>query len=77
MRIVLLTIGSRGDVQPFVVLGVELKARGHEVVPAAGAEFRSLADRPVPALEALPAGFAESVLRDPKVRAALRPGPSI
>ncbi|WP_405812806.1 glycosyltransferase [Streptomyces sp. NBC_01390] len=44
-RIVLLTIGSRGDVQPFVMLGVELKARGHEVVPAAGVEFRGLADR--------------------------------
>ncbi|MBE1601805.1 hypothetical protein H4687_007934 [Streptomyces stelliscabiei] len=29
------------------------------------------------ALEALPAGFAESVLRDPTVRAALRRGPSI
>ncbi|MFF4806071.1 glycosyltransferase [Streptomyces sp. NPDC001351] len=41
-RIVLLTIGSRGDVQPFVVLGVELKARGHEVVLAAGVEFRGL-----------------------------------
>lgn len=80
MRIVLLTIGSRGDVQPFVVLGVELKARGHEVVLAAGAEFRSMADRAglgFRALEALPAGYADSVLRDPKVRAALRRGPSM
>ncbi|MEH0415500.1 glycosyltransferase [Streptomyces scabiei] len=80
MRIVLLTIGSRGDVQPFVVLGVELKARGHEVVLAAGAEFKSLADRAglgFRALEALPAGYADSVLRDPKVQAALRRGPSM
>ncbi|MCL6731506.1 glycosyltransferase [Streptomyces neyagawaensis] len=38
-------MGSRGDVQPFVVLGVELNARGHEVVPAAGAECRGSADR--------------------------------
>lgn len=31
MRILLLTLGTRGDVQPFVALGRALKERGHEV----------------------------------------------
>jgi UDP:flavonoid glycosyltransferase YjiC (YdhE family) len=30
MRVLLSTIGSRGDVQPLVALAVELKARGHD-----------------------------------------------
>ncbi|MFD0483188.1 glycosyltransferase [Kineococcus sp. GCM10028916] len=34
MRITILAMGSRGDVQPAAVLGVELLHRGHEVVPA-------------------------------------------
>ncbi|HAN31602.1 MAG TPA: glycosyltransferase, partial [Myxococcales bacterium] len=31
MRVLLTTIGSRGDMQPFVALGIELRDRGHEV----------------------------------------------
>jgi sterol 3beta-glucosyltransferase len=31
MRILLLTAGSRGDVDPFVALGQHAAARGHEV----------------------------------------------
>ena len=31
MKITLITIGSRGDVQPYVALGVGLKAAGHVV----------------------------------------------
>src|SRR5437867_3212303 len=34
VRIVLLAVGSRGDVQPFVELGVGLEAAGFEVVVA-------------------------------------------
>jgi len=32
MNITILTIGSRGDVQPFVALGVGLKEAGHRIV---------------------------------------------
>lgn len=32
MRVTLATLGSRGDIQPMVVLGAELRRRGHEVV---------------------------------------------
>ena len=30
-RILIITIGSRGDIQPFIALGKGLKAAGHEV----------------------------------------------
>ena len=30
MRITMFCIGSTGDVRPYIVLGRELKARGHE-----------------------------------------------
>jgi len=39
MRIVILTAGSRGDVQPFVALGRGLKADGHEVTLATARTF--------------------------------------
>lgn len=42
MRVLLSTIGSRGDVQPLVALGIELRALGHEarfVVPPDFAEW--------------------------------------
>jgi UDP:flavonoid glycosyltransferase YjiC (YdhE family) len=43
MRIVLLTYGSRGDVEPFVALGKGLQCAGHNVRLAAPALFEGLA----------------------------------
>ena len=40
MRVLLSTIGSRGDVQPIVALGSELKALGHEVMLCVPPDFR-------------------------------------
>jgi vancomycin aglycone glucosyltransferase len=40
MRVLLSTIGSRGDVQPLVALAVELKARGHQVRMCVPPDFR-------------------------------------
>jgi sterol 3beta-glucosyltransferase len=37
-----LTIGTRGDVQPYIALGVGLKAAGHEVTIATLGEFKAL-----------------------------------
>src|SRR5215467_2083822 len=62
MRITILTIGSRGDLQPYVPLGIGLKAAGHEVriashaafadiVQPFGLEFFPLAVDPMKALE--------------------------
>jgi sterol 3beta-glucosyltransferase len=43
MRALLLTVGSRGDVQPFVALASRLRAAGHEAVLAAPALYGGLA----------------------------------
>jgi UDP:flavonoid glycosyltransferase YjiC (YdhE family) len=43
MKVLLLGLGSAGDVHPNVALGVELKRRGHEVVLVAASVFRDLA----------------------------------
>ncbi len=42
MRIVLLALGSRGDVQPFVALGKGLRATGHTVRVATHGDYESL-----------------------------------
>lgn len=39
MKIVILTVGTRGDVQPYVALGVGLQAAGHTVTVATTARF--------------------------------------
>ena len=41
MNVTILTIGSRGDVQSFVALGVGLKEAGHEVTLATGKGFEA------------------------------------
>lgn len=44
MHVTLITVGSRGDVQPFVALGVGLRRAGHTVRLATHGIFRSLAE---------------------------------
>lgn len=43
MRILLMSLGSRGDMEPFLALGAELKAEGHVVGYCMPAQFESLA----------------------------------
>lgn len=43
MKVLMLTGGSRGDVQPFIALGCALKTSGHEVVIAGPAAFAAVA----------------------------------
>jgi len=45
VKFCILTIGTRGDVQPYIALGLGLKAAGHEVIIATLAEFNSLVDQ--------------------------------
>lgn len=42
MKIAFFTLGTRGDVQPYAVLGRALKLRGHEVVLSTAKNFESL-----------------------------------
>jgi len=44
MRVLLSTIGSRGDVQPLVALALELRALGQEVRPCVPPDFRDWID---------------------------------
>jgi sterol 3beta-glucosyltransferase len=44
MRALLLTVGSQGDVQPYVALAGRLRAAGHDVVLAAPAVYQGLAN---------------------------------
>ena len=44
-RIAIATIGTQGDVQPYLSLAVALKARGYSVVLGAPADFEDLVTR--------------------------------
>src|SRR5688572_14248681 len=43
MKIVLMSFGSRGDIQPFIALGLALQKRGHSVNLAAPIDFEAQA----------------------------------
>jgi sterol 3beta-glucosyltransferase len=45
MRVLLLTIGARGDVQPFIALGQRLKQNGHDVALCTNSSFSSFVER--------------------------------
>ncbi|QHF21668.1 glycosyltransferase [Rathayibacter sp. VKM Ac-2762] len=55
MRITVLAVGSRGDVQPMVVLAAELRERGHDVLVAAPDDLVPMAS--ALGLDAVPLGF--------------------
>ena len=41
MRVTIMSVGSRGDVQPYVALGLGLQAAGHDVILATHDDFRA------------------------------------
>jgi len=43
MRVILVSVGTDGDIFPYVGLGAELRTRGHQVTLAASAHYESLA----------------------------------
>ncbi len=45
MHVILLTIGTDGDILPFVGLGSTLRQRGHRVILASSEDYRGLATR--------------------------------
>lgn len=42
MKIALLTLDTRGDIQPYAVLGKALKQRGHDVTLSTAKNFETL-----------------------------------
>src|SRR5262245_42497594 len=61
MNVLLIAIGSHGDVHPFVGLGIALKARGHRVAIVANGLFGPLIQRV--GVEFVEMGTAEEFLR--------------
>ena len=70
MKILLQTLGSRGDVQPFVVLGQELQKRGHDVVVSATAEFAAMIEAAGLRTSCLSISY-EALINTPEMKAAL------
>lgn len=61
MKIVLLTLGSAGDVHPFIGLGIALRQRGQQVVVVTNPQFESRVR--AAGLEFVPAGTLEDYQR--------------
>ena len=70
MKILLLTFGSRGDVQPFVALGTSLRARGHDVTVTTGRGFDEMIT--AAGLTAMPLSIdIRAMIEAPEIQAAL------
>lgn len=73
MRVAIETLGSRGDVQPYVALALALLARGHDVQLAAPAQFQGFVERHHIPYVALPGEFL-TLLDTPEGKAAIAGG---
>lgn len=76
MRIAILTLGSRGDVQPYVSLGAALKARGHQVRIVTGDGFDALISSAGLDYGRIGIDF-QKLIEDPELKAALRSLPAL
>lgn len=73
MRIIILTFGSRGDVQPYLALGRGLRRAGHQVALAGHAQFSGLANEAGLDFRPLP-GDPRRMLQSPAGQAWVRSG---
>jgi sterol 3beta-glucosyltransferase len=73
MRILISTLGTRGDVQPYLALAQTLVQRGHEVQLAAPHQFAALAKRCRVPFATLPGEFLE-LLNSPEGKVAIAGG---
>ena len=71
MNVAILTLGTRGDVQPYVALGVGLKEAGHEVTLVTGKGFEAMVSGQGLRYVALDVDLLE-LAQSPEGRAALR-----
>lgn len=69
MRVTILTIGTQGDVRPFVALGVGLRALGHEVRIASNRSFSELVTSAGLEFAPLTADFLEFMASEPDAMA--------
>jgi len=45
MKIILTSIGTQGDIEPFLAIGIFLKEKGHQVICAFSEQFRELTEK--------------------------------
>ena len=76
MKIVLISIGTRGDMEPFLAIGEILKEKGHHVICAFPEQFRDLAEHSGLEFASLGAKFIE-LLESDVGKAAMGGGSSI
>lgn len=72
-KILILTIGSRGDVQPYIALGKALVSRGHAVRLVTLTEFARMASEADLEFAPLDAGI-KPIFNTPEIKAALATG---
>lgn len=73
MRVAIQTLGTRGDVQPYIALARGLMAHGHEVQLAAPAQFAAMAAQHDTPFVGLPGEFL-ALLNTPEGKAAIAGG---
>lgn len=73
VRVLILTFGSRGDVQPYVALGTGLRKAGHEVVLAGHGRFKPFVESHGLIFRKLP-GDPRRMLESPEGQAWVRSG---
>jgi sterol 3beta-glucosyltransferase len=66
MKLSIISLGSRGDVQPYAALGVALQARGHQVTLATHGNFKTFVESLGLGFVALP-GDSKAIILDPAV----------
>ena len=66
-KVLLMSLGSRGDMEPFLALGEELVASGHEVAFCMPAQFENLAKEVSPVFYPMTADFL-ALMDDPEVK---------
>jgi UDP:flavonoid glycosyltransferase YjiC (YdhE family) len=76
MHVALVTIGTRGDVQPFVALGRQFIDQGHQVTLATHGDFEKLVREAGLAFAELP-GSPRDLMEHPALLEALREGASL
>ena len=76
MRVAIHTLGTRGDVQPYLALALGLKAEGHDVMIAAPTQYEAFIRTRSIAFAHLPREFLE-LMDSPEAKAAMAEAPGL